>query len=137
MRTLQPIAFAAAALALSGTSLFAGQAMASGITDTSNSVFVGGTPIYTVRVGGGGYTPEERADAIQQRVNECLGIGPIYPQDVTIEQFGGEYTVNVKGRLVFTADSATARYNQSTPHELAHIWATHLRHVLPELTEPK
>ena len=137
MKTLRPIIFAAAALALTGTCAFAQDTSSTVAPDTSNAVFVGGTPIYRVRVAGGGYSIEQRADAIQLRVNDILGIGPILPQDVTVSPVGSEYAVYVKGRIIFTADTATAKFNQSTPYELANIWATHLRNVLPGLTEAK
>ena len=50
---------------------------------------------------------------------------------------GAEAVVRVKGRLLFTADMATARYNQATPLELANQWADHMRAVLPGLTQAK
>jgi hypothetical protein len=50
---------------------------------------------------------------------------------------GNEAVVLVKGQLLFTADWATARYNQSTPLQIANMWADHMRSVLPSLTQPK
>ena len=135
MKPLRHVAIAAAALALTGACAFADDISTAVAPDTSNAVFVGGTPIYRVRVGGGGYTPEQRAVEIQDRVNDCLSIGPIMPEDITVSPVGDEYAVYVKGRLMLTADMATARYNQSTPYDLANRWAHHLREVLPGLTE--
>lgn len=86
---------------------------------TSNAVFVGGTPIMRVRVGAAGYTPAQRAAAIQERLNDILAHGPIRPDDITAEPLGSEAVVRVQGRLLFTADGATARFNQATPLELA------------------
>jgi hypothetical protein len=105
--------------------------------DTSNAVFVGGTPIMRVRTAAGGYTPEERATHIQYRVNKLLGQGPISPSDITVRSVGNEAEVDVKGQLLFTADLATARFNQATPMDLANTWANNMRTVLPSLTQPK
>ena len=102
-----------------------------------NAVFIGGTPIMRVRVAAAGYSPEQRAAAIQERVNHILARGPILPSDITVNAEGEEAVVRVKGRLLFTADMATARYNQATPLELANMWAEHMRSVLPGLTQAK
>jgi hypothetical protein len=119
-----------AALALAGPSLAAD-------TANSNAVFVGGTPIMRVRVASGGYSPDQRATQIQQRVNTFLGQGPISPDDITVQPSGNEAVVQIKGQLLFTADWATARYNRSTPMQMASMWADHMRRILPGLTQPK
>lgn len=106
-------------------------------TANGNAVFVGGTPIMRVRVGAAGYSPDQRARQIQERVNQLLGTGPIRPSDITVEPLGNEATVDVKGKLLFTADWATARFNHTTPMALAQQWADHMRQVLPSLTQPK
>jgi hypothetical protein len=129
-----------AALALLGTAALADAPSTATPTapSTANAVFVGGTPIMRVRVAAGGYTPEERATHIQNRLNLILGHGPITPSDITVEPTNsGEYTVDVKGRLLFTADSSTARFNDATPLDLANQWADNMRQVLPSLTAPK
>ena len=90
-----------------------------------------------VRTAAGGMTPNQRADQIQQRVNKVLGQGPIAPSDITVAAYGSEAVVNVKGQLLLTADWSTARFNQSTPMELAQSWAENMRGVLPSLTEAK
>lgn len=102
-----------------------------------NAVFVGGTPIMRVRVAAAGYTPEQRAAAIQERLNDILAHGPVRPADITVAVQGGDAVVRVKGRLLFTADSATARFNQATPLVLANQWAQNMRAVLPGLTQAK
>ncbi|MDQ2798813.1 MAG: hypothetical protein M3Y13_04115 [Armatimonadota bacterium] len=112
-------------------------AVSANAPSTTNAVFVGGTPIMRVRVGAAGYTPAQRASAIQERLNGILAHGPIRPTDITAEPQGSEAVVRVQGRLLFTADGATARFNQATPIELANQWADHLRMVLPGLTQAK
>jgi hypothetical protein len=115
----------------------AGSPLYFGGPSTANAVFVGGTPIMRVRFGADGYSPEERAAAIQERLNKMLSMGPIVSTDITVEQAGTDAVVLVKGQLMFTADRATARYDTETPLQLASGWADKLRSVLPELTEAK
>ncbi len=105
---------------------------------SSTSVFVGGTPIMRVRFGASGYTPEQRAAAIQDRVNNILSQGAILPADISVQDLDrNDSAVYVKGSLLFTADAATAKYNTTTAHALAVKWANTMRQVLPELTQAK
>jgi hypothetical protein len=102
----------------------------------STSVFVGGTSIMRVRFGAAGFTPQQRARAIQRRVNALLGDGPILPSDITVSDIdASDSAVYVKGSLLFTADRATAMYNQTSVHNLAEKWAEAMRQVLPGLTK--
>jgi len=128
---MRPILTLATALTLAG-----GVASAQAPSN-SNAVFVGGTPVMRVRVAVAGYTPEQRAAAIQERLNEILAHGPIHPADVTVGTQGAEAVVRIKGRLLFTADGATARFNQATPLELAKQWAQNMRSLLPGITQSK
>ena len=122
---------------LAAAGVFAMLGAANAQPASSNAVFVGGTPIMRVRVAAGGMSPNQRADQIQQRVNKVLGQGPITVSDIAVEPAGNEAVVNVKGQLLLTADWATARYNQSTPMELAQKWADTMRGILPSLTQAK
>ena len=105
--------------------------------ESDNEVYVGGTPIMRVRVASGGMSTSERATQIQARVNKFLGMGPIRTADIQAVMEGGEAVVQVKGQTLFTADRATAKYNRTTPMQLAEIWAGRMRAVLPGLTQPK
>jgi len=106
-------------------------------SDSQTSVFVGGTSIMRVRFASGGFTAEQRARSIQQRVNKLLGQGPIDPTDITVQLVDPtDAAVYVKGQLLFTADKATANFNSSTPMVLAQSWASTMRRVLPDLTKP-
>jgi len=105
--------------------------------DSHTSVFVGGTSIMRVRFASGGFTAEQRARSIQERVNRMLGQGPIDPSDITVAQVDPtDAAVYVKGQLLFTADKATANFNSSTPIDLAQSWASTMRRLLPDLTKP-
>lgn len=116
--------------------LLGGAALAQSPSNAT-AVFVGGTPIMRVRVASAGFTPEQRASAIQERLNEILAHGPIHPSDIVAGPLGSEAVVRVKGQLLFTADSATAKFNQATPMALASQWAQNMRAVLPGLTQAK
>jgi hypothetical protein len=130
-------AFRVAVLALFLAAPSVGGAARQTAPDTSATVFVGGTELMRVRVAGGGYTPAQRAQQIQERVNTLLGKGTIQPDDITVPPRRGEAVVLVKGQLLLTADNATARFNQMTPRQLAEHWAARMRAVLPTLTQPK
>jgi hypothetical protein len=143
---IRTIAAATALLALCGAGMVRADntttppdssAAPSGSTDTSNLVFVGGTPILRVLFGAGGYTPEERAEHIQNRVNMALSHGPVKASDITVQAAGSDAVVLVSGNLLFTADVATAHANHSSPMTLASEWADHMRQVLPDLTAAK
>ena len=128
----------AAALALVLTAPVTGAAAARQVAPAARAtVFVGGTEIMRVRVAGGGYTPDQRAQQIQERVNTLLGKGTIRPDDITVAPRNGAALVLVKGQLLLTADNATARFNRMTPRQLAEHWAARMRAVLPTLTQPK
>ena len=124
-------------LVLAGALLALGTAAWSQAPASDTAVFVGGTPIMRVRVGAAGYSPAQRAQQVQQRLNQILGQGPINSTDVQVQPLGNEAVVRVKGQLLFTADWATARFNHTTPTLLANGWAAHMRQVLPGLTGPK
>lgn len=130
--TTAAAAFAAAALTLSGN-----VPVAQAAAPSDNAVFVGGTMIMRVRVAGGGYSPEQRAAQIQERVNLMVGRGPIRASDIVVQARGSEAVVLAKGDLLFTADWATARFNRTTPYLLAEQWAARMQEVLPGLTQPK
>ena len=124
-------------MTVAGALLALGSAAWGQAPSNSNAVFVGGTPIMRVRVGAAGYSPVQRAEQYQLRLNQILASGPITPADVQVQPLGNEAVVKVKGQLLFTADWATARFNRTTPTLLANGWAAHMRQVLPGLTAPK
>jgi hypothetical protein len=105
-------------------------------TPTTTKVYAAGTPVMTVRAAAGGYTPAERADHIQNRLNYILGLAPIFPSDIEVVPSGQDVLVTVKNRLLFTADPDAAKANDSTPLDLANTWAVELKRILPTLTRP-
>jgi hypothetical protein len=136
MKKIQAAACLGAALTIIAGAGTAARAQQAG-TANGNAVFVGGTPILRIRVGAGGLSPEQRAEQVQDRLNRLLSTGNISPDDVTVEGFGNEAVIRVKGQLFLTADWATARYNKTVPMALAEHWAARLRGSLPSLTARK
>lgn len=99
-------------------------------------VLVGQDVVLRIRYPAGGYTVEQRADAVMQRINNLLGARPFSPSDVTVAHRNGEWVVLIGNELIITADSATAKYNHTTPQQLAEIWANNLRVAIPKAKNP-
>jgi len=101
-------------------------------------VIVGDEVVLRIRFPAGGMTVRERADQVTVRINELLGSKPFQPEDVTVGQQNKEWVVLVGGNLIITADKTTADYNQATPQQLAEMWASNLRRVIPKAkAEPR
>ncbi len=122
-----------------GLALLAGGAgaQAPSNTSSSNAVFVGGTPILRVYVSVAGYSPHQRASAVQERLNQVLALGPIHPSDITVSAQGIDAAVRVKGHLLFTETSTDGRYAKTTALLLANQFAGRMRATLPDLTQAK
>jgi hypothetical protein len=108
-----------------------------GTTRTGNAVVVGGTPILRVYVAVAGFSPHQRAAAVQERLNRILALGPIHASDIAVAAQGKDAAVRVKGRLLFTETSADGRYARTTALVLANQFAGRMRATLPELTQAK
>lgn len=95
-------------------------------------VIVGDEVVLRIRFPAGGYTVEQRADAVTQRINDILGARPFSPEDVKVAQQNGEWVVLIGSELIITADTATAKFNKTTTQGLAETWAANLRRVIPK-----
>ncbi|MDO8587820.1 MAG: hypothetical protein Q7T82_12370 [Armatimonadota bacterium] len=100
---------------------------------SDGDVTLAGRVVLRIRYPAAGYTIAERADAVQIRLNEVLGMGPIQPEDVKIKRVNKETAIVVKDQLIITVDWTTARANKTTPEKLGQIWAANLRSALPEV----
>ena len=105
--------------------------------DTRNEVVLGGVLIHTIRTPWVGLSPEQRTDKVQERLNMILSRGPVHPKDITVGQVQGDWCVLYRGQRFLTADTATARQDDSQPQALATQWAAYLQRVLPPLTTDK
>ena len=106
--------------------------MVAGFAAQPGDVLIGDDVVLRVRFPAGGYTVQERAELIMLRINELLGSKPFNPSDVKVAVQNKEYVVMVGDNLIITADSATAKFNKSTPQQLAEMWAANLRRVIPK-----
>jgi hypothetical protein len=97
-------------------------------------VTVGGELILRIRFSAGGMTPQQRADAITQRLVNILQELDIQPSGIVVKPIGGgEAAIYVKDNLLVTVDKKHAALNKTTPFKLGEIWAKHLREVLPQV----
>jgi hypothetical protein len=98
------------------------------------NVTVGGELILRIRFSAGGMTPQQRADAITQRLVKILQNPNIQPSDIVVKPIaGGEAAIYVKDNLLITVDKKHAALNKITPLKLGEMWAKHLREVLPQV----
>jgi hypothetical protein len=119
--------------------LLAGSAAAQAPTPMggTNAVVIGGTPILRVYAAVAGYSPHQRASAVQERLNRILALGPIHPSDITVTAQGMDATVRVKKHLLFTETRTDGRYAKTTALVLANQFAGRMRATLPDLTQAK
>ncbi|MHB0998794.1 MAG: hypothetical protein ACYC27_06055 [Armatimonadota bacterium] len=95
-------------------------------------VIIGQQLVLRIRYPAGGMTIQQRADAVTVRINNLLGSRPFDPSQVTVGVRNKEYVVLIGNTVIITADADTARFNSTTPEQLANIWAANLRRVIPK-----
>jgi hypothetical protein len=90
---------------------------------------LGGITVLQFRVASGGFTPEQRASKLQDRVVDILSHPELQPKDVhEVPGKGGHSaTVMVGPLLLVTVTQADAQATQSTPEKLAMTWAENFR----------
>lgn len=90
---------------------------------------LGGVWVLQFRASAGGFTPEQRLSALQDRVVDLLSRPDLQPKDVRVVPGpGGRSAAVYAGPLLLvTATEADAAANQSTPLKLANVWAENLR----------
>ncbi len=102
---------------------------------TSTIISLGGRQIMNIRTGAGGYTPQQRADAVRDRLVPILSITNLTPADVQVQQkrAGQDASITVRGHLLITVDRTLAQANGMKPYALAQKWASALAAVLPQV----
>jgi hypothetical protein len=114
--------------------LFVALCMVFAQEEPAGEVTVGGELILRIRFSAGGMTPQQRADAITQRLVKILQDPDIQPSDIVVKPVaGGNAAIYVKDNLLVTVDKKHAALNKTTPMRLGEIWADHLRQVLPQV----
>lgn len=105
------------------------------VSETTGEIWLGGYMLLKIRCAAGGYTIEQRVEALQARANNLL---ELYHEvsAVTVRMAGSDAVISTDGRLFITVTAADAKANGTTPQALAGIWAQRLRanlaHVTPE-----
>lgn len=92
-------------------------------------VSINGNVVLRLRVGAGGFTAEERALIIRQRLSDVVAVG-IEPSDVHAGMVRDQPAVLAGDAIIITADAEHARLNSTTQVELAEAWARNLAGVL-------
>jgi hypothetical protein len=96
---------------------------------TARRLTLGGITVLQFRVASGGFTPEQRASKLQDRVVDILSHPELRPKDVHVVPGKGGHSATVMvGPLLFvTVTEADAQATQSTPEKLAMTWAENFR----------
>jgi hypothetical protein len=99
---------------------------------------LGGVTVLQFRVASGGFTPEQRASKLQDRVVEILSHPELGPKDVRVVPGKGGHsaTITVGPLLFVTVTEADARATRSTPEKLAATWTENFRKGY-EAAQPK
>lgn len=98
------------------------------------AVTYSGQLLMRIRTGAGGYTAQQRADQVSNRLPAILSLENLSPDDVTVKQSRPyqDASIYVRDRLLITVDRSLARSNgNNDPGALAQTWATRLRGILP------
>ena len=118
------------------TILLGALACSIGLSQGTGQVWLGGFPLLRIRCAAGGYTIDQRVDALQARANNLLELENGVSA-VTVRKSGADAIIYTDSTLFVTVTTADARANASTTEELASIWAQRLRANLPQATLEK
>lgn len=105
------------------------------IQSSRTEIILGGEVIMRL-VGEGGVSAEQRADIIRERLIPIMAMDDLQASDITLRQGPDmSYTsIYVRGNLLVTVTQALARSNKTTPEELAAIYLTRFRRILPQVS---
>lgn len=92
-------------------------------------VLLNGLPVLRIRVAAGGMSAVERAAVVANRLRQLLDAG-LRPNELIVVRAGSEAAIMWRGRLVVTADTSHARFNQTTAYALALQWRQSLVRAL-------
>ncbi len=111
------------------------------VSGTGGEVAIDGSVVIRMRAPAGGYSADERAEIIRERLRALVAAG-IEPEGVYAGMMRGFPAVMAGDSLIITADAEHARMNRSTQAQLAEEWATRVASALggepgeSELTTP-
>ena len=96
----------------------------------SGDIWLADFYLFRVRTAAGGYTIDQRADALQIRANDLLQVERQIPP-VTLGKAGSDVNIYAGCKLFVTVTTADAIANDTTVDHLAKMWAQRLRMTLP------
>jgi len=87
-----------------------------------------GEPLFAIKGGAYGMSPERRAWVTQDNLDNALALSSDKsPNAVAVAKVNGGYTVQVGGRYIITADAASAAMEGMNARELASAWASAIK----------
>ncbi len=99
------------------------------IGGTDGEVVINGDVVLRMRAAAGGYTPEQRADIIRERLRMLVDAG-IEPSGIYAGMMRSFPAVMAGDALIITADADHARMNRSSQAKLAEEWAANIAGAL-------
>ncbi len=98
-------------------------------------IALGGEFILRLRTGSSGYSLEERARIVEERLVNVLGT-PLQPSDIRLKEVkpNAQYEIYVRQKLLLTVTPEDAKAAQMSIKQLAQHWLRALRTKLPELS---
>ncbi len=107
---------------------------------TSTIISLGGKQIMNIRTGAKGFTAQQRADNVRDRLVTILSLTHLSAADVRVQ--GNRHrpkqdaSIYIRHRLLITIDAGLAAANHTTQLALAEQWAAALTAILPEVSRP-
>lgn len=105
-------------------------------SEGTREVRLGNYLLLRVRCAAGGYTIDERVNALQLRANNLLKAGKEY-STFTVRKAGNDFNIYAEDVFFMTVTPADAQANGTTSELLANIWAERLRTIFPKSTPDK
>ncbi len=123
-----------AASAVVATTLALGSAqLAQAGFPSRESVTMGGEPLFRINGPALGYTPEHRAQIVQDNLDNALATAPsCSPELVTTGEVNGAVVVLFNNKVIATADSISAQSENLSPAQLAEKWAGSIKAFLSD-----
>jgi len=96
---------------------------------------IAGKQVLRLHATAGGMTPQERVDALDERLTNILSQGEVRlgAEDIALSTSNGEVVITVRNKLLVTVTRQDAEANNTSPQELGRRWLVNLRNTLPLL----
>ena len=106
---------------------------------TNTEISLGGEIIMRMRENAGGFTAEQRAEIVRDRLVPILSLTDLKASDVTVRSGPGDIwaAIYVREKILVTVSQSLAQANQTKPTPLAEIYAEKLRRILPQVNIKK